>query len=245
MNWYIKFQKYASFRYKVLMLAKRISTQLFDEIISKFENKELKPIQQIVIDRNKEKELIDFNIGKIVVEIGELNDVRYTMGIKGNFIQDWRDIKLNIDINFNYFSNKQYEFFMTETTNALEHEIEHAANTKRNPGISASVAGLDEPGNSLAECIYKTRNYFLNESEMNAYIREFMTRAKYHGAVLEDLIAELIRNSILKCNPVEINNHLAQKTEIGTEIEKIIKQINDKYQSRINQLYPNRKSWLK
>jgi hypothetical protein len=241
MNWYNKFLRFAAFRNKVLMLAKSIATKLYTEIVNRFENNKLRHHQQIVINKNKEATLEDYGIRQIIIEIGELNSGKNAISIKGDFFPEWFDIKISVNINFNYFNKTNYEFLSTELRNIIGHEIEHASNVKENPSIPYS---WDETKpSSLMNCVYEFRKYFLNESEINAHIRENMWRAKYNGTILENLLEELIKNKIFTCNPTEINNHIAQKTEDGIEISQIIQEINAVYRNKISQIYSNRKSY--
>ena len=242
MNWYIESIKKLAFRNKVLAFSKRISTVLANDIINKFENKELN-YGQIIIDQNQEDELRDFDIRKIAIEIRELSDGKNALKIDGNFNEIWRDVFVIIGIDTTHFGKDDYEFFATELRRAIGHEIEHAENTSKNPSISASYDS--EVPKTLIEGIYMNKRYLLNESEINAYIKEFMLKAKYTGETLEVLLKEFIQNQILKCNPIEITRHINQQTELGVEVDKIIQEINDIYQNRINQIYPNRKDYIK
>ena len=242
MNWYRKLIQEASFRNKVLAFSKRISTQLFNDIISMFENKKLN-YGQIIIDQNQEKELRDFNVRKIVVEIRELNNDKNAIEIRGNFIEEQRISFIIISIDLIRFNKNNYEFFASELRNLMGHEIEHAENTFKKPSIPYSWIDLET--STLMDCINKTQQYLLNESEMNAYIREFMSRAKYNNSDVDKDIETFVFNTILKCNPSEISEQINQKTEIGINIEKIIKNTTEMYQKKIKQIYPNRGRYVK
>jgi len=193
MNWYAESIKKLAFRNKVLAFSKRISTSLLNDIIAKFENKKLS-YGQTVIDQNQEDELKDFNIRKIAIEIREFNDGKNAIKIDGHFNEIWRDVFVIIGIDTTHFGKGDYEFFATELRRAIGHEIEHAENTSKTPNISGSY-GSEVP-KTLIECIYINKRYLLNESEINAYIKEFMLKAKYTGEILEILLKEFIRNQI-------------------------------------------------
>jgi len=93
----------------------------------------------------------------------------------------------------------------------------------------------------ILERISASRDYLLDSSEMNALIREFMSRAKHNKKDIEVLIDEYIYNSLKSFCPEEIETHIQNNTEIGVYFLELFKNVKSQYASLINKIYPNRK----
>lgn len=222
------------------MLAKKIATPLYAEIVDKFENEQLR-IGHIYVTPTQEPELNDYNIRKIVLEISYIEIKDQAIEMHADFDEDARDVVVYIGFNFKRFSKNNYEFLSTELRNIIGHEIEHASNTNSDSSIPPSTNSDYNQNNALMQCVYGAKYYLINTSEKNAYIRECMTRSKNKGILLEDMIEDLIRNTIFRCNPEEIRKNVDAQSEMGIEIKTIIAEVMSEYQDRINQIYSNRK----
>lgn len=232
MDWYDKFLKLASFRNKLSLLSNKISNMIFKDII----NNEVK-IRQITIDQTEEPLLKNYGINKVVADVDPYNE---EVIVNGNWIQEWKTVL--IKVKFNNKNKSNYQDVSIELNRIIRHELEHGFQTKLNSSIVPSWDN-DLPKDIMGR-INKNKDYLLNESEISAFIREFMPRAKKGGVSIESILFDFIYKKLFEFDRKEIDDHIKNKTKFGKELIKIFNNVTEKYKNFINQLYSNRGNYL-
>jgi len=240
-SWYKIFLKLASFRNELDMLAKRIAKRSFNYLVqNKQSNSVLDPIN---ITKKDEPILDKYDINTISIQFLFPDDNNQPLSISGNWIKRWKLANINVIINIRNFKEKQYEFIATELKNLIRHEIEHGLQNKINSFLDYSW--IDKTPKTIMEGVEQNKKYLLNVSEINAYIREFMPRAKQLGVSIESLLDKYIFEKICSFNPDEIEKHIKNRTKTGIIILETIKDIEKQYHKFIDKLYSNRKNYNK
>jgi len=232
MNWYRKFLKWAAWRNSVRILSQAISYYVFKYIIDHPEN------IRITIDQTLFPDLSEYKTDYIYVNIIDAK-INYVT-IPGEYRETPRVIIANVYLNRQTFSKQIYEMLRRELKYEIRHELEHSRMIKINPNIPSSSMTSD--WSNIMAAINHNKTYLLNEGEMNSYIRELMDRAIDEEVSIESLIENLLIRSILFNGHYNlIENEINNKTSMGIEILKIIEEIRQKYITKINQIYANRK----
>jgi len=226
-----------SFRNELDILAKNVAKYVFDQIVKSSNHR------QIIVVSNPDKniDLSICNLPKIVFEITDPASGKVT--ISGTFLLAFKNpypyIRVGIDT-FN-FSKRDYEFLLQRLKYTTRHEIEHALHYNKNHKISPSYnIPTENPG--LLGGINISRQYLLDVSEMDAYIRDLMMEAKNKRVPIERLVDNLIRSKLYEINPDEVAHNVDLNTPLGQQVLTMFKEIKDKYYNRIGQLYNRNKN---
>jgi len=228
MNWYNKFLILSSFRNKLTLLSNKLSTIIFKEVINKTKD------DKIVIGQDKQPSLKDYDIIKIVVEIYPNEE---NVLVTGDWIQEWKTIF--IKTRFNYKNKIHYERLSLELNYVLRHELEHGLQTKLDP-LTAPSWDNNIPSDIMGR-INKNKEYLLNKSEINAFIREFMPKAKKEKLLIEDMLFDFIYKKLFESDRKEIDYNIENKTQFGKELINIFNEVINTYKVEIKKLYSNRK----
>jgi hypothetical protein len=231
-NWYDKFLKLASFRNKLSLLSNKISNMIFQDIVdNKIE------ARQITIDQVKEPLLKNYDINKVVIDINPYGEI---VLVNGNWIREWKTVLMKAQ--FNGKNKSHYQDVSVELNRVIRHEMEHGFQTKLNPSI---VPSWDSNlPNDVMGRVNKNKDYLLNESEINAFIREFMPRAKKAGVSIESILFDFIYKKLFEFDREVIDNQVKNKTKFGKELIKILNGVTNKYKNVIEQLYSNRENYI-
>lgn len=228
-SWY-KFYK-LSFRNKLDLLSKKIADNVFDNFIIK--NKTDNRKFEYIIDKNKEPEITFYNIDKIIFLIEPYS---FSMEVGGDYLVDNKEILINLKFNSEILS-KNYEYFLQEVKYAIRHELEHAFYEKNNPLIEPTYSSIPSKFSTHLEYANVAREYLLDPSEIDSYIRELMLRAKNDRILIDKLLVEFVYNKIIEIAPETMKKEIEEVTQNGIIYKNIIDEILSKYRDRIFEIY--------
>jgi len=231
-----------SFRNDLDILAQNIARRLFKQII-------LDPSsRQITINSirsSTKREDIDLSLcglNKVVFDVinptKENNDDN--ISVNGLFLPDTNVLLIRVEIRPIAFSDRQRESLLQQLKYTLRHEINHAFDHMKDPDSKPAYV-IPQQLSDLMEGINLSKSYHIDLSEVDAYMRDLMLKAKNLKVPVENLVKELIKNKLFETNPTKIDFMIKTDVEFGKMINNYISEIQAIYFSRIKEIY-NRKS---
>jgi hypothetical protein len=242
-NWY-NFYK-LSFRNKLDLFSKKIAQDIFDNFLK---NKDRGRFQYI-ISSDQEKELLDYDIKEIIF----VADFYATVfRVIGHYLPDQSAIVINIEINpqmllKNYQNptkseilSKNYEKLIQEIKYTIRHELEHA---NYNELYNYSEPNYEIPSkfNNYFQYVLLTKQYLLDPSEIDSFIRELMLKAKNKRIIIDNLLVKMVNKKVTEIAPDIIKKEIENKTSDGIIYKNIIDEILRTYRQRIDLIYKTKR----
>lgn len=233
-GWY-KFYKVA-FRNKLDLFSKRLSNDVFEKLIrSKKNSGEF----QYIVNSHMEEELSDYDIKEVVFVI-DLFSISFS--VSGNYLPDQKSIIINIRVSpkmllkdYNILP-ESFEKVKLEVKYAIRHELEHAYYNKINDYSTPNYKLQNNVGGNMEFSIL-AKNYLLDPSEIDSYIRELMLKAKNKRVPIDNLLEEMVVKKVTEIAPDTMKKDIENKTKNGIIYKSIIDEILATYRNRMASIY--------
>ena len=216
-----------AFRNKIDILSQNIARSVFTEIIKDpTPNRIINIYSSVTGNPTTDIDLNICSINRISFEISYPNETNLESKIKlrGAFYTKSRFPNIVIEISPRKFSNKNYEELFQELKYNIRHELEHAVNTRNN----------EKPNkNNTLSYNNKVEEYLLKPTEIEAYTRDSMLRAKNSKIPIEEVVKNMISEKMAELMKLE---NITDRNILNSSYNKILKI----YLERIKQIYGRR-----
>lgn len=248
MNWYQLYKE--SRRNPLDKIARDIAALILSFISKRETNKMLKGDIINYYDSPLKIDFINFNATYIESIYHDRKfDVEAAFYVNKVFTTIFKAIHVGVFINTATFSKNDYNDLYVELIGAIRHELEHAMVFYKDPNIRPQY-NIEEMNskskeywlnkNMLEYATFKFKNYLLDKSEIEAFVRGWMLQAKKKHLPLYTMLENNIYDFLVGRDNIPVVKNLINKREdTGLDIKQMADTIKMRYVERLHQLYPD------